>query len=140
MAVSLFINFNGECKEAVDFYARIFKSKVQGLMMFSQMPADPAYTVAEADKNKVMYCNIPICGMNIMFSDIPSSMELIVGNNISPVISMDNKEELRRLYEELKQGGQVSMELQETFWSELYGMVTDKFGIGWQFSYDAASE
>lgn len=140
MPVSMFINFNGNCKEAVEFYARVFKSEVQGLMTFDQMPPDPTYTVAEEDKDKIMYCAVPICGMNIMFSDVPHDMEIVVGNNISPFIGLTDKDELRRLYNELKEGGHVDMELQQTFWSELYGMATDKFGIIWQFSYGEMTE
>ena len=139
MGFSLFINFNGNCKQAVDFYARVFKSNVEGMMTFDQMPPDPAYTVADEDKAKIMYCSVAICGMNVMFSDVPSSMDVTVGDNISPVLISTDKDELRRLYNELKEGGHVNMELQKTFWSELYGMVTDQFGISWQFSYEAAN-
>ncbi|MEG0418774.1 VOC family protein, partial [Gordonibacter sp.] len=70
--------------------------------------------------------------------DVPSDMDVTVGDNISPVLISTDKDELRRLYNELKEGGHVNMELQKTFWSELYGMVTDQFGISWQFSCEAA--
>ena len=43
---------------------------------------------------------------------------------------------MKSLFHKLKEGGTVGMELQETFWSKCYGSLTDKFGIGWQFSYD----
>lgn len=136
MGFSLFFNFDGTCKEAAEFYARVFESEVEALMTFDQMPPDPSYVVADEDKGKIMYCNVPIYGFNLMLSDVPSDMELVVGNNISPVVSRPSADEVRRLFDALGDGGEVAMELQETFWSGLYGMVTDKFGIGWQVMID----
>ena len=135
MEFSLFINFDGECREAVEYYAKVFKSEVQDLMTYGQMPPDPNYTVPEADKARVMYSQVPIHGCIVMFCDNPSGMPLIKGNNISPTIGTTDKDELRRLFDTLKEGGSVEMPLEKTFWSELYGMVTDKYGIIWQFSH-----
>lgn len=137
MSFDLFINFDGECREAVEFYAKTFKSEVQDLMTYSQMPPDPDYTIPEEDKNRVMYSCVPIFGCNVMFCDNPSGMQLIKGNNLSPTIGTKDIEEIKRLYSELSEGGEVGMELQKTFWSDLYGMVTDKYGIIWQLSHDS---
>ena len=46
-------------------------------------------------------------------------------------------DEIKSIFNKLKEGGTVSMELQETFWSKYYGFVVDKFGIGWQVNYDS---
>lgn len=139
MSFDLFINFDGNCKEAIDFYAKAFKSEVQGLMTYGDMPPDPDFVVTEDDKKLVMYSCVPIFGCNVMFCDNPSGMPLIVGNNISPTISTDNKDEITRLFHALGEGGKVEMELQKTFWSELFGSVTDKFGIMWQLSHNDGS-
>ncbi|HVI42144.1 MAG TPA: VOC family protein [Anaerovoracaceae bacterium] len=58
------------------------------------------------------------------------------GNNISLVLRSDDVDELKTMFNQLKEDGNVTMELQETFWSKCYGFVIDKFGIGWQLSYD----
>jgi PhnB protein len=135
MKLELFINFDGNCREAVNFYAKVFKSEVQNMMTYEQAPADPNHPVAEADKDKIMYAGIPIGGMTVMFMDMPSDFPLIVGNNINPTVSMANKEEMERIFNELKDGGEVYMELQKTFFSELYGMLKDKFGVIWHVLY-----
>jgi len=57
--------------------------------------------------------------------------EMVMGDNIHPTISTDNKDEITRLFNELKEGGEVYAELGRTFFSEWYGMVKDKFGITW---------
>jgi PhnB protein len=67
--------------------------------------------------------------------DMPSGSPLVTGNNITPTLSMDDKEEVERIFSELKEDGEVYMELQKTFFSELYGMVKDKFGVIWQILY-----
>lgn len=113
---------------------------LQNLMTYGQTPPDPSYTMSEADKDKVMYAGIQFGNMTAMFMDMPSGMPLIKGNNINPTISLDDKEEVKRLFNELKEGGTVEMDLQETFYSELYGMVTDKFGIIWHILYYTQNE
>ncbi len=134
---SLFINFDGNCREAVEFYAKVFQSEVQGLMTYGEMPPDPLYPVSDADKELVVYSTVPIFGCNVMFCDVPSSMPLSKGDNLSPTLGTDDMEEIRRIFSELSQGGEVLMELNKAFWSELYGMVQDKYGVIWQLSHDA---
>jgi PhnB protein len=140
MQLELFINFDGNCREAVDFYARIFKTTVNNLMTYGQSPPDPNYTVPEADKVRVMYAGVPIGNIVVMFCDAPSGSEYIVGNNICPTVSIDNKDEVARIFNELKEGGKVFMELQTTFFSELFGMVQDRFGVIWQILHYSRKE
>jgi PhnB protein len=137
MKFELFINFEGNCREAVAFYAKVFKSEVKNLMTYSQAPPDPNCPVNEADKDKVMYADVQIGDVNVMFMDMTCEWPLKVGNNINPTISMPCKEEIERIYNELKEDGEVYMELQTTFFSELYGMVKDKFGVIWQILHYA---
>jgi len=140
MKLELFINFDGNCRQAVNFYAKVFKSEAQELMTFGEAPADPNFPVAEADKNKICYAGIPLCNMTLMFMDMPSGAPLMRGNNISPTITLQCKDEVTRTFNELKEGGEVHMELQPTFFSELYGMVQDKFGVIWQILYYECTE
>ena len=128
----LFMNFDGNCREALDFYSKAFNSEPNGLMTYSDAPASSGCIVSEDDKDRIMYCNLPIFGCNVMFCDIPSGSGLIKGNNISPTIGSDDQDEIRRVFNALKDGGVIEMDLQKTFWSDLYGMVTDRFGIIWQ--------
>ena len=132
MQLELFINFDGNCREAVEFYAKVFKSKVSNLMTYGDAPPDSNYTVPDADKNRIIYAGVPLGNIVVMFSDIPSGSPFVAGNNISPTVSTDDKDEVTRLFNELKEGGEVYMELQQTFFSELFCMVKDKFGVIWQ--------
>ena len=132
MVFDVFVTFNGNCKEAVEYYAEIFGQDVPKLMTFGDAPASEGYEISEEDKNRVCYTELKIGNNCVMFSDSDSLMEYNPGNNITLSIGSDSEEEIRNLYNKLKEGGKVIMELQETFWSKLYGMVQDKYGIMWQ--------
>lgn len=135
MKLEMFINFDGNCREAVEFYAKVFKSEIGNLMTYGDAPTDSEHPVPEADKNRVIYAGLPVGGMVLMFSDSPSDAGFVKGNNICPTISTDDKDEITRQYNELKEGGMVYMELGQTFFSELFCMVEDKFGVIWQISH-----
>jgi PhnB protein len=137
MIIEAFINFNGNCRQAVDFYAGIFGIEKPYFMTYGEMPPDPAMPVAEDIKNLIAYASLKINGSLVMFSDTPPGYPFTQGNNITLSISSQNMEEIRSLFNKLKEGGSVVMDLQETFWSNLYGSVIDKFGIPWQFSHDS---
>lgn len=136
MSVGVYVNFDGNCQEAVEFYAAVFETEQPVFMTFDMGPQDPAYPVPEEAKGRIMHTNLLIEGDLVMFSDTFPGMPFTVGNNLSLIVQSANKENLTKYFERLSEGGNVEMPLQQTFWSELYGNVTDKYGIGWQFSYD----
>lgn len=136
MAFSVFINFDGNCREAVAFYAKAFESKVAYLQTYSEAPPSD-YAVSDADKEKIMYAQVNIFGTDVMFSDNPSDMPLVRGNSVSPTVSTKDQDALRRAFEALSEGGEVEMPLGSTFWSDLYGMVTDQYGIVWQVMHES---
>ncbi|SCZ79624.1 VOC family protein [Acidaminobacter hydrogenoformans] len=136
MSVGVYVNFDGNCQEAVEFYAAVFETEQPVFMTFDMGPQDPAYPVPEEAKGRIMHTNLLIEGDLVMFSDTFPGMPFTVGNNLSLIVQSVSKENLTKYFERLSEDGNVEMPLQQTFWSELYGNVTDKYGIGWQFSYD----
>jgi PhnB protein len=136
MAVDVYLVFNGDCREAVEFYAKVFKTETPQIMTFAESPQSPDYQLPEEAKNLVMHARLNIDGSNVMFSDTFPGQPFVKGNNVTLALISKNTEDLKSWYEQLKDGGTVEMELQETFWSKLYGQVTDKFGIHWQINYD----
>ncbi len=137
MPVNVYINFNGNCREAVEYYTQVFGAEKAQLMTFGEMPPNPEFSLPEEAKNLIMHTQLTINGSNVMFSDVFPGMPFIPGNNISLTIVSKNIDEIKAYFSQLKEGGTVGMELQETFWSKCYGMVTDKFGIMWQLNYDS---
>jgi PhnB protein len=136
MAVDPYLNFNGNCREAVEFYAEAFGTEEPKFMTFGETPPSPEYPLPEEAKSLIMHTRLNIVGSNVMFSDVFPGMPFVEGNNISLAIVHEDIEVLKSLFHKLKEGGTVVMELQETFWSKCYGSLKDKFGIEWQFNYD----
>jgi PhnB protein len=132
MKLEMFINFNGNCREAVEFYAKVFRTEIGNMMTYGESPPDPNFPICEADRDRIMYAGIPVGGMVLMFMDASIAHATTIGDNITPTISTDSKDEVTRLFNELSASGEVIMELQQAFFSEWYGMVKDKFGIYWQ--------
>lgn len=135
MTFELFINFPGACRQAVDFYAKVFKSEVKNLMTAGEAPVDPNYPLKEADKDLIMYAEVKIGDKNIMFMDMSSEYPITTGNNISPTLNLSDKAEINRIFDELKQDGKVYAEPSKTFFSDYYCMVEDQFGIIWHILY-----
>ncbi|OPX42954.1 hypothetical protein CLHUN_30980 [Ruminiclostridium hungatei] len=134
MALQVYINFNGNCREAVEFYAEVFKAEKQKIMLMGDTPANPDFPIPEDAKKLVLHTFLDIKGGTVMFSDVMPGMDFKTGNNISLTVLSDDAEEVRSMFDKLSQGGTVQMELQETFWSKCYGFVIDRFGVGWQLS------
>jgi len=134
MKIGPYINFPGNCLEAVMFYKEVFETDEPEIMTFGEIPADPSFPMTEKIKDLVANAQMDIKGNIIMFSDVPPGMPFIKGNNITLIVTHDDVEEIKRLFGLLSKGGTVEMLLQETFWSKAYGSLTDKFGIGWQMS------
>lgn len=136
MAVEVYLNFNGNCREAVAFYEGVFNTDKAEIMTFGETPQNPDYPLPEEAKDLVMHTRLIVFGSRIMFSDTFPGMPFSTGNNVTLAVVSDDEEQMRQAFDKLKEGGNVRMELQETFWSKCYGSLTDKFGVEWQFSHE----
>lgn len=137
MSVDVYLNFNGNCREAAEFYAEVFGTEKPQIMTFGEAPPNPDYPLPENAKNLVMHTRLDIDGSNVMFSDVFPGAPFVAGNNISLAFVNKDEEKIRSVFHKLKEGGAVKMELQETFWSKCYGSLKDQFGIEWQLSHDS---
>ncbi len=136
MSVYAYINFDGNCREAVEFYAQVFDTEAPEIMTYGDAPPDPEFPIPDEHKHLVLHTGLDIFGTTVMFSDLLPSEPLVKGTNISLAIMMQNIDDIEPLFDELKEGGSVEMELQETFFSKCYGSLKDKFGIIWQIMHD----
>lgn len=138
--VSIYLNFTRHTEAAFLFYQSIFGGEFDGgFRRFSDMPPmDGMPPMQEADLNLVMHVALPIFGGSfvLMGTDAPESMGFVVnpGNNMYINMELDTREETRRLFDGLSEGGVVETELQEMFWGAYFGSCTDRFGIRWMFN------
>lgn len=136
MAINAYMNFQGNCRQAVEFYADVFKTEIPQIMTYKEVPPNPDYPLPEESEDLIMHTYLILNGSKVMFSDAFPGMPYNIGNNITLAIVSKDIEELKYLFDRLKEDGVVDMELQETFWSKCYGSVTDKFGVVWQFNHE----
>ena len=132
------IAFNGNCEEAFNFYKSVFGGDFTYMGRFNEMPESEDYTVPEGDKNKIMHVSLPIGSSVLMGSDVGGDWapSFKLGNNFAVSVSANSKEEADRIFNSLAESGKVTMPLENTFWGDYFGMLTDKFGINWMMSYN----
>ena len=135
MSLSTYLTFDGNCREAFEFYRSVFGGEFASLQTFADGPAD--MRVAEAEKNRVMHVSLPVGSSVLMGSDRATGFgpPLVVGNNFSIAIEGRSREHCDEVFAKLSDGGSVTMPLQETFWGAYYGLWTDKLGINWMVNY-----
>lgn len=130
MKVNPYVSFNGNCGEAVMFYEKVFNTKAQ-IMRYKDAPPDSGYAVSADVGDLVMHSQIELGGESLMFCDAPPEYPVTTGDNITIMVAFDDSDSAKAAFAALSDGGVVSMELQETFWSKCFGSLTDKFGISW---------
>jgi len=138
MTFDVFLNFDGDCRAALDFYAGIFNIETPPrIMTYDQSPEGD---FGEENEGRILHASLPIFGCNVMFSDCPAGSRYVKGTNVALTLGTFDGGEVNRIFDALAEGGNVAMPLGKTFFSELYGMVTDKFGITWQLSLTTVSD
>lgn len=136
--INIYLTFNGNCEEAFNFYKSVVGGEFNYIGRFGEMPKDENYQVPEEDENKIMHIGLPMGNTVLMGSDTGGGWapNFLQGNNFSVSISPDSKEEADKLFTGLSEGGQVTMQMEDTFWGAYFGMFTDKFGINWMINYE----
>lgn len=141
MPINAYVNFNGNCRQAVEFYAEVFQTSKPQIVTYGEGSPDNAeFSLPEEFKSMVMHTELIIDGSPVMFSDAYPGKPFVAGNNISLSLVTTDLNAMKNTFSRLAEGGTVVMELQETPWSKCYGMLTDKFRIEWQFNYCSGLE
>jgi PhnB protein len=128
MAVTPYLFLDGRCEEAIEFYKKNLNANVEMMMRFKEAPED--HKPAPGTDEKIMHACLTINGAPVMLSD-----DRCAGSASFQgfALSLDAKgaAEGERMFNALAHGGQVQMPLMETFFAKSFGMVADKFGVGW---------
>ncbi len=128
MQVQPYLDFNGRCDEALEFYKKALGAKVGMLMRWKDSPDKSMVTPQNADK--VMHSQFQIGDTTVMASDGRSGGQPNF-HGIMLSISANSEADADKLFAGLADGGQVQMPMGKTFFSPRFGMVADKFGVGW---------
>ncbi|MBV8469870.1 MAG: VOC family protein [Burkholderiaceae bacterium] len=128
--MNVYLSFDGRCAEALDFYAACLGGQV--LMKVSYADAPPGNEpVPEALRQRLMHGRIAARGMLLMGSDIPPDQTFEGYKGFQVSVQTEDADEGRKIFDALAAGGTVQMPYAKTFWSPGFGMLVDKFGVGW---------
>jgi PhnB protein len=131
MVVQPYLNFDGRCDEALEFYKKAIGAKVGMLMRFKDAPDQSM--ISAGSENKVMHSSFQVGETTIMASDGRCTGKANF-HGIALSITANSEAEADKLFGGLAEGGQVNMPLSKTFFSPKFGMLSDKFGVGWMIS------
>ncbi|WP_323846464.1 VOC family protein [Microbulbifer magnicolonia] len=132
MNFSPYLNFNGNCREAFEFYARVLGGEIIAMMTFAEAPPEADMSADVGDQ--VMHAQLKVGEQIFMASDAPKTFRPAQGMHIT--IGTDTPEEAKRIYAALSEGGEITMPMAETFWAQRFAMFTDRFGTPWMVNCD----
>lgn len=132
MLVQPYLFFGGRCEEALEFYRAALGAEVEMLMRFKESP-EPTPGLPECFEDKIMHASFRVGETTLMASDGrcdgPANFD---GFSLS--ITVSDETEASRVFAALAEGGLVTMPLEKTFWAPKFGMLQDRFGVGWMIS------
>lgn len=131
MQVQPYLNFDGRCEEAIEFYKKSLGAEVTVLMRFKDCPEPaPPGKQPPGIENKVMHASLRIGESTVMVSDGHCQGKTgFQGFSLS--LTPATEAEGEKVFAALSDGGKVNMPLTKTFFAKKFGMVADRFGIAW---------
>lgn len=125
-----YIMFQGDCAEAMAFYADVFGAEPATIMRYSEAP--PTEGMPASDR--VMHSELTLGGGRLMASDYPEGMPGDPQQGVSVMHPAPDADAGRRIFDRIAEGGTVVMPFGPTFWSQGFGMVKDRFGTHWMIA------
>ncbi|HEX4125838.1 MAG TPA: VOC family protein [Tepidisphaeraceae bacterium] len=131
MHVNPYLSFEGKCDQAIDFYKSAAGAEVSSLMRYKEMPGGcPEGSPSSAHPEKVMHAELKIGDSTILASDGRCTGQPKF-EGITLAISVPTDAQGQKIFNGLAAGGKVTMPLGKTFFSSQFGMLQDRFGVGW---------
>ena len=135
MIVMPYLFFAGNCEEAMNFYSGAIGSPIDMLMRMKDSPEPPPPEHAPpGSENLVMHASMHLGKDTVLMASDDPSGQAKGFQGFSLSLTVDSKAEADRIYAALAAGGRQTMPMGQTFWSPWFGMLTDKFGVGWMIS------
>ena len=138
MGLDPYLNFNGNCRAAFDYYREVFGGEFMALMTFGDGPED--FPSGADEKDKLMHVSLPVGDSMLMGSDVPAAMAeqgFVAGTNVQVSHRPDDRADADAKFAKLSEGGVVQMPMADQFWGSYFGSCTDKFGIHWMLNLPA---
>ena len=137
MQLNTYLNFEGNCEAAFNYYARHLGGKVAAVLKFGDSPM--AASIPAAHRDRVMHARYDVAGHTLMGTDCTPDHPYQPIRCAYIAIQLDDEAEAERIFKALADGGNVQMPLQQTFWAHRYGATVDRFGVPWMVNCEKAA-
>lgn len=137
MKIQPYLMFNGNCREAFEFYHGVLGGKIEAMMTHRGTPVEEH--VPEEWNDKIMHACLVVGDQLLMASDSPPEYQKPSGG-FSVSLAIDTPDEAERVFNGLADGGTVTMPLEKTFWADRFGMLIDRFGTPWMINHAGSAQ
>jgi PhnB protein len=128
--ITPYLFFAGRCDDALDFYRQALDAQVEMVVRYNESPEPtPPGMLQEGFENKIMHASFRVGDVHLMASDGCDDKSKFDGFRLA--LSVPTEAEAHKAFNALAAGGDIMMPLCKTFWSPCFGMLTDKFNVGW---------
>jgi PhnB protein len=131
-----YLFLNGRADEAIAFYRDALGAELAMRMTFGESPEQSPMPLPPGWDKKVMHASLKVGDTQLMLSDADCA-DKVTFSGFRLSLACDDEAAARRAFDKLAAGGQVQMPLAQTFWAPLFGMLEDKFGVGWMVGVPA---
>lgn len=121
---------DGQAKEAIQFYQEVFDAELLFVQTFAESPEEP---ITDHDDQLIAHSVLKIGNSQLMVADRSPEFPSQKGSQVSICVTIPEVEKTKRIYRALQQGGEIHTPLEKTYFSPAYGVVTDQFGVTFQF-------
>jgi PhnB protein len=128
--LNAYLSFDGNCTDAMNFYARVLDARLDVLITYAEMPGD-APPPQGADAQRIMHAYLVHPDFALMAGDTPPGMPHSPMQGVMLTLTYDSVADAERVFEALADGGKVTMAPGETFWAGYFGMCSDRYGTHW---------
>ena len=131
--INSYLTFNGNCREAMNFY----KDCLGGELNLQSIGESPLADKMPAQmKDCIVHATLTNNNLILMGSDMVGEQGLVKGNNVSLAINCSSEKEIETFYEKLSAAGNKDHALEQSFWGATFGDLTDKYGNHWLLHYE----
>jgi PhnB protein len=131
--INTYLTFNGNCREAMQFYQQC----LGGELMLQTIGESPVADKLPAQmQESILHSTLTKGPLVLMASDMVGDKGLLKGNNVSLMLNCSNEEEIKKIYSQLSAGGEATHPLENSFWGALFGDLVDKYGNQWLLHFD----
>jgi PhnB protein len=122
--LDIYVNYPGHCQKAFEFYEQLLDGKITMMMPHEQPP--PHFPKEWA--KPILHAAIEIGSMLVRGADVPNAEPM---RSAYLTLNLSSSEKTEEVYNQLSAGGEIFMELQQTFFANRFAMLRDKFGTSW---------